>query len=125
MLLRRLLLEQACTRGHCLVKYPESVTYPIASAQPATVVDPTALAHDQRITLMGLFAEAYTGVVAKHTVQLTEHGLAAAEFEVLLRLSRSPNAELRMSDLAAQTSLTTSGITRLVDRLERSGLLRR
>src|SRR5690625_4915783 len=30
-----------------------------------------------------------------------------------------------MSDLAAQTTLTTSGVTRVVDRLERSGLAER
>lgn len=30
-----------------------------------------------------------------------------------------------MSDLAAQTSMSTSGITRLVDRLERDGLVER
>ena len=30
-----------------------------------------------------------------------------------------------MSDLAAQTSLSTSGVTRVVDRLERDGLVRR
>jgi DNA-binding MarR family transcriptional regulator len=56
---------------------------------------------------------------------VARHELAPAEFEVLMRLARSPGAALRMSDLAAQTSLTTSGITRLVDRLEKSGLLRR
>jgi MarR family 2-MHQ and catechol resistance regulon transcriptional repressor len=80
---------------------------------------------DPRITAMGLFTEAFTGVTARLNVQLAEHGLANAEFEVLIRLARSPGGALRMSDLAAQTSLTTSGITRLVDRLERSGLLRR
>jgi DNA-binding MarR family transcriptional regulator len=78
---------------------------------------------DPRITAVGLFTEAFTGLTAKFSAQLAEHSLAMAEFEVLLRLSRSPGGELRMSDLAAQTSLTTSGITRLVDRLERSGLL--
>lgn len=78
---------------------------------------------DPRITAVGLFTEAFTGLSAKFSAQFAEHNLAMAEFEVLLRLSRSPGGELRMSDLAAQTSLTTSGITRLVDRLERSGLL--
>src|SRR5687767_2681993 len=63
--------------------------------------------------------------MAKFAAQLAEHKLAMAEFEVLLRLARSPGGALRMSDLAAQTSLTTSGITRLVDRLERGGLVQR
>jgi DNA-binding MarR family transcriptional regulator len=47
------------------------------------------------------------------------------DFDVLMRLARSPGNQLRMTDLAAQTSLSTSGVTRVVDRLERQGLLRR
>ncbi len=86
---------------------------------------PDALFADPRITTIGLWAEAYTGLSTKFAAQFAAHGLATAEFEVLVRLSRSPRDSLRMSDLAAQTSLTTSGITRLVDRLEKSGLLRR
>ena len=42
-----------------------------------------------------------------------------------MRLARSPGDQLRMTDLAAQTSLSTSGVTRVVDRLERDGLVRR
>ena len=78
---------------------------------------------DPRITAMGLFAEAYTGLTARVAGQLAQHALAPVEFEVLLRLARSPRQQLRMSDLAAQTQLTTSGITRVVDRLERAGLV--
>ena len=37
-----------------------------------------------------------------------------------MRFARTPSGRLRMSDLSAQTSLSTSGITRVVDRLERS-----
>lgn len=80
---------------------------------------------DHRITTIGLLTEAFVGLSAKFSAQFAEHHLATAEFEVLVRLSRSPGVSLRMSDLAAQTSLTTSGITRLVDRLERAGLVRR
>src|SRR5689334_23002524 len=47
------------------------------------------------------------------------------DFEVLMRLARSSGGELRMTDLAAQTGLSTSGVTRVVDRLERDGLATR
>src|SRR5690606_31831775 len=47
------------------------------------------------------------------------------EFEVMIRLGRSPEHRLRMTELAGQVALTTSGITRVVDRLEREGLVRR
>jgi DNA-binding MarR family transcriptional regulator len=78
---------------------------------------------DPRITAMGLFTEAFTGLTARVSEQFASHGVSIVEFEVLLRLARSPQHQLRMTDLAAQTQLTTSGITRVVDRLERSGLV--
>src|SRR5439155_22012533 len=80
---------------------------------------------DPRITAMGLFAEAFLGLSGRLAAQLAEHALAPIEFEVLLRLARSPQRRLRMTDLAAQTQLTTSGVTRVVDRMERTGMLSR
>jgi MarR family transcriptional regulator, 2-MHQ and catechol-resistance regulon repressor len=78
---------------------------------------------DERLTAIGLFAEAFAGLSAKLTEQLAEHGLSGVDFEVLIRLARSPEQSLRMSDLSAQTSLTTSGATRVVDRLVAGGLV--
>src|SRR4051794_23661321 len=53
------------------------------------------------------------------------HGLAVPEYEVLLVLNESGDKHLRMSELADAALLTRSGMTRLVDRLERQGLVRR
>lgn len=78
---------------------------------------------DERITAVGLFAEAYSGLSARFAAQFAEHGLSTVEFEVLIRLARSADHQLRMTDLAAQTSLSTSGVTRVVDRMERDGLV--
>ncbi len=80
---------------------------------------------DPRITAIGLLYETVGGLDAKLSSQLAEHDLAPAEFEVLIRIARTPGQEVRMTDLAAQTLLTTSGITRVVDRLERDGLVER
>jgi DNA-binding MarR family transcriptional regulator len=80
---------------------------------------------DPRLTIFGLLAETWTGFAARLTAQLGEHGFDGAEFEVLMRLARSECGSLRMSDLAAQTSLTSSGITRLVDRLVADDSVRR
>ncbi len=80
---------------------------------------------DPRLTLAGLFIETCGGLTAQLSPVHAEHGLAGTDFDVLLRLARSPDCRLRMSDLAAQTDLSTSGITRIVDRLERRGLIRR
>lgn len=78
---------------------------------------------DPRLTAVGLFFEAHLGLRAKLSPRFAEFGLSETEYEVLLRLARNPGSRLRMSDLSAQTSLSTSGITRIVDRLEREGLI--
>jgi MarR family 2-MHQ and catechol resistance regulon transcriptional repressor len=80
---------------------------------------------DHRFTAIGLFAEAYTGLTTRFAAQFEQHRLSAVEFEVLMRLARSPGNRLRMTDLAGQTSLSTSGVTRVVDRMDRDGLVRR
>ena len=54
-----------------------------------------------------------------------EHGLPLSSYEVLLFLADAPDGSLRMSELADGVLLSRSGLTRLVDRMEREGLLRR
>src|SRR4029453_13048285 len=81
---------------------------------------------DDRLTLVGLLFESATALRAQLDRRLERDlGLPLQSFELLLRLARSPGRHLRMSDLAAQTSLTPSGLTRAVDRLERAGLVER
>jgi DNA-binding MarR family transcriptional regulator len=80
---------------------------------------------DPRLTAVGLLAEVYTGLMARFQPVLAAARLSDIDFETVLRLARSPRQALRMSDLAAQTGLSTSGVTRVVDRLEREGLVRR
>jgi MarR family 2-MHQ and catechol resistance regulon transcriptional repressor len=83
------------------------------------------LRDDPRITAFGLLAEVFLGLHEKVEDQLAEFDLRPLEFEVILRLGRSPEGRLRMSDLAAQTHITTSGVTRVIDRLEQDGLVER
>ena len=54
-----------------------------------------------------------------------DHGLTISDYEVLLRLARAPERRLRRVDLAEQVLLTASGITRLLDGLERQGWVER
>jgi DNA-binding MarR family transcriptional regulator len=69
---------------------------------------------------------AYTHAVRELNAQLTaDHGLTISDYEVLLRLSRAPDQRLRRVDLAGQVLLTASGITRLLDGLERHGFVAR
>jgi MarR family transcriptional regulator, 2-MHQ and catechol-resistance regulon repressor len=80
---------------------------------------------DPRLTAMGLFAETYTGIQDKIMPTIAAAGLSMTDFDVLLRLARSAGGRLRMTDLATQTALSTSGITRVVDRLDKRGLATR
>ena len=56
---------------------------------------------------------------------VAEHGLSLSSYEVLLFLAGAPEGRLRMAELADSVLLSRSGLTRLADRLERDGLLRR
>jgi DNA-binding MarR family transcriptional regulator len=53
------------------------------------------------------------------------HGLPLSSYEVLLRLVGAPAGRMRMAELADSAMLSRSGLSRLVDRLEKDGLLRR
>lgn len=54
---------------------------------------------------------------------LTEHGLTLNDYEVLLHLSHAEGGMMRRVDLAERVLLTASGITRLLDGLERAGFV--
>ncbi|HWV85757.1 MAG TPA: MarR family transcriptional regulator [Capillimicrobium sp.] len=54
-----------------------------------------------------------------------EHGLSVVEYTVLDALSRQDGWHMRMHQLARATALSASATTRLVNRLEDRGLLRR
>lgn len=69
---------------------------------------------------------AHAASTRRLSAQLTaDHGLTISDFEVLLRLARAPDRRMRRVDLAEQVVLTASGVTRLLDGLERSGLVER
>ena len=55
----------------------------------------------------------------------TAHGLPLAHYVVLMLLADAPGRRLRLTELAASALLTQSGVSRLVDRLAREGLVRR
>jgi DNA-binding MarR family transcriptional regulator len=51
------------------------------------------------------------------------HELTINDFEALLHLSRADDGAMRRVDLAERLVLTPSGVTRLLDGLERAGLV--
>src|SRR5215510_12335398 len=53
------------------------------------------------------------------------HGISVKEFDVLITLFNAPDGRMRMTELGDHVVLTGSGITHLVTRLERDGLVLR
>ena len=72
------------------------------------------------------FLRAHATVTRRLEAELVaEHDLPLASYDVLVQLSEAPSGALRMTELAERVLLSRSGLTRLVDRLERDGLVAR
>jgi DNA-binding MarR family transcriptional regulator len=54
-----------------------------------------------------------------------EQGLPTSSYEVLLRLAEAPTGSMRMKDIADSLLLSRSGLSRVVDELERKGYVKR
>jgi len=71
------------------------------------------------------FLRAHAAITSQMDASLREaHGLSLREYEVLLALADDPDRRLRRVDLAAKVLLTQSGVTRLLDPLEKRGLVK-
>ena len=68
------------------------------------------------------FLRAHAAVTRELSARLeAEHGLTLSDFDVLAQLFHAEGHRLRRIDLARQVLLSASGITRLLDGLERTG----
>jgi DNA-binding MarR family transcriptional regulator len=74
---------------------------------------------------VGLLRAHATSVRRFNSELVAEHGLTLNDYEVLLHLSSAEGGQLRRVDLAKRVLLTPSGITRLLEGLERSGYVER
>ncbi|GAA4396475.1 hypothetical protein GCM10023088_78990 [Actinomadura verrucosospora] len=93
--------------------YHRSVTTDLASAAAELIVWRTMLRAQAQIS-------------RRLQADLTaRHDLALGAYEVLVHLGEAPDGRLRMNDLADRVLLSRSGLTRLVDRLQRDGLVAR
>lgn len=69
---------------------------------------------------------AHAGLAKRLDAELEQaHRLPMTSYEVLHHLEHASGGRMRMCDLAEQAQLSRSGLTRLVDRLEREQLLER
>lgn len=83
------------------------------------------LSPEQRAAWAG-FIGAHASIVRELDAELqAAHGLPLSSFDVLVQLSLAPEGHMQMYELAEAVHLSRSGLTRLVDRLERQGLLER
>lgn len=80
---------------------------------------------DQQFEAWKAFLRAQAGLIRTLDRELVaEQGLPITFFDVLAQLSAA-GGRLRMSELADAVLLSRSGVTRLVDRMVRAGLVRR
>ena len=80
----------------------------------------------ERLAAWRAFIRAHAAVVSRIERDLHERRLTPLTwYDVLIELVYAPDHRLRLSELAEAVSLSRSGLTRLVDRLEQAGLLRR
>jgi DNA-binding MarR family transcriptional regulator len=81
--------------------------------------------------LTGIELGAWRGLLRVHTALVREldaeldasHSLPLSSYDVLIHLQAAPDRRLRMAELADSVLLSRSGLTRLVDRLVREGLI--
>jgi DNA-binding MarR family transcriptional regulator len=72
------------------------------------------------------FLRAHAAITRELSAQLQrEHDRTLNDYEVLLHLSRAEGGRMRRVDLAERVVLTASGITRLLEGLERAGYVRK
>jgi DNA-binding MarR family transcriptional regulator len=70
------------------------------------------------------FLRSHAAIIRELSAQLQrEHGLTLNDYEVLLHLSHADGGMLRRVDLAERVLLTASGITRLLEGLEKAGFV--
>jgi MarR family 2-MHQ and catechol resistance regulon transcriptional repressor len=89
-------------------------------------IDPVDPREGQAITLMGLLVEAHSRLTRVLGAEMEEAcGLPLSWYDAMIRLRRAPGGFTTMTRLASEVSLTSGGITRLVDRLVDAGYAER
>ncbi len=79
-----------------------------------------------QISAWRLFITAHSRLISKFEAQLAQADQIPLHwYDVLIELYEAPMNRLRMRDLAHNVVLSRSGLTRLVDNLEKEGLLQR
>jgi DNA-binding MarR family transcriptional regulator len=93
------------------------------SRLPASV---TSVLTPDELAAWRAFLRAHAPVTRALEAELVaEQRISLAAYDVLVQLAEAPGRKLRMTELADAVLLSRSGVTRLVDRLERLGMVSR
>jgi DNA-binding MarR family transcriptional regulator len=96
-----------------------------AAEQPAAEngrISPSA----EEIAVWRSFLRAHAQLIRTLEAELAQAAdMPIASYDVLVQLAEAPDHRLRMTDLADRVLLSRSGLTRMIDRLERDALVRR
>ncbi|GGD50588.1 MarR family winged helix-turn-helix transcriptional regulator [Paenibacillus nasutitermitis] len=81
---------------------------------------------EEQLSVWRAFMNSHASVIERIEKDLSEQRkIPLTTYDVLVALYQSPSKKLRMTDLANQVVLTRSGLTRVVERLEREGFVKR
>ncbi|MCP2169026.1 MarR family winged helix-turn-helix transcriptional regulator [Goodfellowiella coeruleoviolacea] len=81
---------------------------------------------DEIVTWWGLVIEGYLATQDRLMGEIADKfGLPPAQFDILLRLVRSPEHRMPMTRLAKEAALTSGGFTKVADRMVAADLIRR
>jgi DNA-binding MarR family transcriptional regulator len=81
---------------------------------------------EDQLAVWRAFVNVHAAVIRRIEKDLADrHQVPLIWYDVLVALYQSPGKKLRMTELADKVVLTPSGLTRLVERLEKEGLVRR
>ena len=87
--------------------------------------DPARLSSAELAAWRG-FLRVHSAIIKELDAELeARHGIPLSSYEVLIALADAEGQRLRMAELADHALLSRSGMTRLVDRLQKQGLLER
>lgn len=101
-----------------------SVTEPVAAPPADDLAGPGGPA-GAVVSTWRAIAASHAAAMAALDRELARQGLGVSEFEVLDRLSEMPEHKFRAQELADGVHLSQSALSRLIDRLEKNGLVER
>jgi DNA-binding MarR family transcriptional regulator len=99
------------------------VDFILSTRKDTTVTSREAPSRERLLPWMS-FLRAHATIMRQLSSELLhEHGLSINDYEVLLYLSNAPEHRMRRVDLASSVLVTASGITRILQSLERDGFV--